>query len=156
MLGPDDTAEQRDAVSYAVLTLLERLSPNERAVYVLREAFDYPHREIAEVLDITEAASQQIFHRAQKHVARPKARPDIDKAAARRIVEEFLAAATSGQTDALVRLLTKDAIAIGDGGGGGEGSGTHQGVRGSRRGREIRLGHVYAGRRQARHRRRLA
>ena len=117
MLGPDDTAEQRDAVSYAVLTLLERLSPNERAVYVLREAFDYPHREIAEVLDITEAASQQIFHRAQKHVARPKARPDIDKAAARRIVEEFLAAATSGQTDELVRLLTKDAIAIGDGGG---------------------------------------
>ena len=117
MLGPADTAEQREAVSYAVLTLMERLSPNERAVYVLREAFDYPHREIAEVLDITEAASQQLFHRAQKHVAHPKARPDIDKAAAQRIVEEFLAAATSGQTDELIRLLTKDAIAIGDGGG---------------------------------------
>ena len=117
MLGPADTVEQREAVSYAVLTLVERLSPNERAVYVLREAFDYPHREIAEILDITEAASQQIFHRAKKHVADGKTRPDIDKVAAQRIVEEFLAAATSGQTDELVRLLTKDAISIGDGGG---------------------------------------
>jgi RNA polymerase sigma-70 factor (TIGR02957 family) len=117
MLDPADTAERREAVSYAVLTLMERLSPNERAVYVLREAFDYPHRDIAEILDITEAASQQIFHRARKHVAYAKAGPDIDKAAARRIAEEFLAAATTGQTDELVRLLTKDAIAIGDGGG---------------------------------------
>ncbi|QKW37925.1 RNA polymerase sigma factor SigJ [Actinomadura sp. NAK00032] len=117
MLGPADTAEQRESVSYAVLTLMERLSPNERAVYVLREAFDYPHREIAQILDITEAASQQILHRAKKHVADGKARREIDEAAAHRIVEEFLAAATSGRTGELVRLLTKDSIAIGDGGG---------------------------------------
>ncbi|MEH0937225.1 RNA polymerase sigma factor SigJ [Micromonospora psammae] len=117
MLGPADTAEQRESVSYAVLTLMERLSPKERAVYVLREAFDYPHREIAEVLDITEAASQQIFHRAKRHVADGKARTEVDQAAARRIVEEFLAAATSGQTEPLVRLLTEDAISTGDGGG---------------------------------------
>src|SRR6185369_14973776 len=115
MLGPADTAEQRESVSYAVLTLMERLAPNERAVYVLRAAFDYPHREIAEFLDISEATSQQVFHRAKKHVAYGKARTEIDEAAARRIVEEFLAAATSGQTDELVRLLTKDAIPIGDG-----------------------------------------
>ncbi|MEU0244236.1 RNA polymerase sigma-70 factor [Streptomyces sp. NPDC006235] len=117
MLGPADTAEQRESLSFAVLALLERLSPNERAVYVLREAFDYPHREIAEVLDITEAASQQIFHRAKKHVAQGRARTEVDEAAARRIVEEFLAAATSGRTEPLVRLLTQDAIAVGDGGG---------------------------------------
>ncbi|AVZ73981.1 RNA polymerase subunit sigma-70 [Streptomyces lunaelactis] len=117
MLGPADTAEQRESVSYAVLTLMERLSPNERVVYVLREAFDYPHRKIAEILDITEAASQQVFHRAKKHVADGKARTEIDEAATRRIVEEFLAAATSGQTEPLVRLLTEDAISIGDGGG---------------------------------------
>ncbi|CAM5697448.1 MULTISPECIES: RNA polymerase sigma factor SigJ [Streptomyces] len=117
MLGPADTAEQRESVSYAVLTLLERLSPGERAVYVLREAFDYPHREIAEILDISEAASQQIFHRAKKHVADGKARTEIDEAAARRIVEEFLAAATSGRTEPLVRLLTQDAVSVGDGGG---------------------------------------
>ncbi|MEU7279047.1 RNA polymerase sigma-70 factor [Streptomyces sp. NPDC045431] len=117
MLGPADTAEQRESVSYAVLVLLERLSPGERAVYVLREAFDYPHREIAAILDITEAASQQTYHRAKKHVADGRARTEIDEAAARRIVDEFLAAATSGRTEPLVRLLTEDAIAAGDGGG---------------------------------------
>ncbi|MEE1818812.1 RNA polymerase sigma-70 factor [Streptomyces sp. SP18ES09] len=117
MLGPADTAEQRESVSYAVLVVMERLSPNERAVYVLREAFDYPHREIAEILDLTESASQQIFHRAKKHVADGRTRTEIDGAEARRIVEEFLAAATSGRTEPLVRLLTGDAVAIGDGGG---------------------------------------
>ncbi|MEV6330243.1 RNA polymerase sigma factor SigJ [Streptomyces sp. NPDC051909] len=117
MLGPADTAEQRESVSYAVLVLMERLSPGERAVYVLREAFDYPHREIAEILDITEAASQQTYHRAKKHIADGRARTEIDEAAARRIVEEFLAAATSGRTEPLVRLLTQDAISVGDGGG---------------------------------------
>ncbi|MER6026581.1 RNA polymerase sigma factor SigJ [Streptomyces sp. NPDC001851] len=117
MLGPADTAEQRESVSYAVMAVLERLSPGERAVYVLREAFGYPHREIAEILDLTEAASQQIFHRARKHVADGRARTEIDEAAARRIIDEFLAAATSGRTEPLVRLLTQDAVAIGDGGG---------------------------------------
>ncbi|MFF8599417.1 RNA polymerase sigma factor SigJ [Streptomyces sp. NPDC015232] len=117
MLGPADTAEQRESVSYAVLVLMERLSPGERAVYVLREAFDYPHREIAEILDITEAASQQTYHRAKKHIADGRARTEIDEAAARRIVEEFLAAATSGRTEPLLRLLTEDAISVGDGGG---------------------------------------
>ncbi|MCX4748070.1 RNA polymerase sigma factor SigJ [Kitasatospora sp. NBC_01287] len=117
MLGPADTAERRESVSYAVLVLLERLSPNERAVYVLREAFDHPHREIAGILDITEAASQQIYHRAKKHLADGKARTEVDEATARRIVEEFLAAATSGRTEPLVRLLTQDAVSVGDGGG---------------------------------------
>ncbi|MFJ3993960.1 sigma-70 family RNA polymerase sigma factor [Streptomyces sp. NPDC090032] len=148
MLGPAETAEQRESVSYAVLVLLERLSPNERAVYVLREAFAYSHREIAEILGLSEAASQQIFHRAKKHVAQGRAkaasgggaagggaagggsadgaalggaadgaRAEIDEAAARRIVEEFLAAATSGETGPLIKLLTSDAIAVGDGGG---------------------------------------
>ncbi|GAA3057401.1 RNA polymerase sigma factor SigJ [Streptomyces roseofulvus] len=117
MLGPADTAEQRESVSYAVLVLLERLAPAERAVYVLREAFGYPHREIAEILDISEAASQQILHRAKKHVADGRARTEIDGAAARRIVEEFLAAATSGRTEPLIQLLTQDAVAAGDGGG---------------------------------------
>jgi RNA polymerase sigma-70 factor (ECF subfamily) len=117
MLGPADTAEQRDSVSYAVLTLLERLSPNERAVYVLREAFDYSHRDIAEMLDLSEASSQQLFHRAKKHVADGRARLEIDPAEARRVVEEFLAAAVSGRTEPLVRLLTADAVSVGDGGG---------------------------------------
>lgn len=117
MLGPADTAEQRESVSYAVLALLERLSPKERAVYVLREAFGHTHREIAEILGITEAAGQQLLHRARRHVADGGTRTEIDEAAARRIVEEFLAAATSGRIEPLVRLLTEDAVAIGDGGG---------------------------------------
>ena len=117
MLGPADTAEQRESVSYAVLVVLERLSPSERAVYVLREAFDYTHREIAEILDISEASSQQIMHRARKHVAQGRARAEVDEAAARRIIDEFLAAATSGRTEPLVRLLTEDAVVVGDGGG---------------------------------------
>jgi RNA polymerase sigma-70 factor (ECF subfamily) len=96
---------------------MERLSPNERAVYVLREAFDYSHREIAEILEISEASSQQIFHRAKQHLADGRARSQVDEAEARRIVDEFLAAASSGQTDSIVRLLTRDAISIGDGGG---------------------------------------
>lgn len=117
MLGPADTAEQRESVSYAVLALMERLAPNERVVYVLREAFGYPHRRIAEILDISEAACQQIFHRAKKHVAEGRTRTEVDGAAAKRIVDEFLAAATSGRTEPLVHLLSDDAVAIGDGGG---------------------------------------
>jgi RNA polymerase sigma-70 factor (ECF subfamily) len=117
MLGPAETAEQRESVSYAVLTLMERLSRQERAVYVLRTAFDYPHREIARILDISEAASQQLLHRARKHLADGRSRTPIDEAAARRVVEEFLAAATSGRTEPLVKLLTADAFSVGDGGG---------------------------------------
>ncbi|THC53534.1 RNA polymerase sigma-70 factor [Streptomyces cellulosae] len=117
MLGPADTAEQRESVSFAMLVLLERLSPDERAVYVLREAFGYPHKEIAEILDVSEAASQQILHRARKHVAQGRARREIGEAEARRVVEEFLAAATSGRTEPLVALLTRDTVAVGDGGG---------------------------------------
>lgn len=117
MLGPADTAERRESVSYAVLTLMERLSPRERAVYVLREAFGYSHREIAAILDVTEAAGQQLLHRARKRLAEGRARGEVDEAAARRVVKEFLAAATSGRTEALVELLTADAVAVGDGGG---------------------------------------
>ncbi|MFV2086828.1 RNA polymerase sigma-70 factor [Micromonospora sp. LOL_021] len=117
MLGPADTAEQRESVSYAVLALMERLTPHERAVYVLREAFDYPHRDIAGILGVSEAASQQLLHRARRHLADGRARTEVDRAAARRVVEEFLSAATSGRIEPLVRLLTGDAVSIGDGGG---------------------------------------
>ncbi|XVV00585.1 sigma-70 family RNA polymerase sigma factor [Actinosynnema sp. CA-248983] len=118
MLGPAETVEQRESVSLAVLTLMEHLSPFERAVYVLREAFSHSHAEIAEILDITESASQQHLHRARRRVTAARGRGgDVDPATARRIVEEFLAAATSGRTDRLVALLTDDATAVSDGAG---------------------------------------
>ncbi|GGP97286.1 sigma-70 family RNA polymerase sigma factor [Streptomyces roseolilacinus] len=119
MLGPADTFEQRESVSLAVLTLMERLSPVERAVYVLREAFSHGHAEIAEILGITESASQQHLHRARERIsaARRRGKDEVDRASARRIVEEFLAAASSGRTERLVALLTDDATAISDGAG---------------------------------------
>ncbi|GAA3259598.1 MULTISPECIES: sigma-70 family RNA polymerase sigma factor [Streptomyces] len=119
MLGPADTVEQRESVSLAVLTLMERLSPVERAVYVLREAFSYTHAEIARILDVTESASQQHAHRARVRVAAERRRgsEEVDLASARRVVEEFLAAATSGRTERLVALLTDDVTAVSDGAG---------------------------------------
>jgi RNA polymerase sigma-70 factor (ECF subfamily) len=117
MLGPAETAEQRESVTLAVLTLLERLPPIERAVYVLREAFSHSHAEIAEILDISESASQQHAHRARRHVAAARHVNEIDRAAARRVVEAFVEAASSGETERLVALLTDDATAVSDGAG---------------------------------------
>ncbi|KQX57368.1 MULTISPECIES: sigma-70 family RNA polymerase sigma factor [unclassified Streptomyces] len=118
MLGPAATFEQRESVSLAVLTLMERLSPVERAAYVLREAFSYPHAEIAGILDITESASQQHVHRARVRIAAERRRgEEVDPASARRVVEEFLAAAASGRTERLVALLTADVTAVSDGAG---------------------------------------
>lgn len=117
MLGPSDTVEQRESVSIAMLTLMERLSAKERVVYVLREAFGYAHGEIAEVLDLTEANCQQLYRRAKQHLATDRRRVPVDAGAARKIVEEFLAAALSGRTDSLVKLLADDATSVGDGGG---------------------------------------
>ncbi len=117
MLGPADTVEQRESVTLAVLRLMEQLSPVERAVYVLREAFSYSHAEIGEILDISESASQQHTHRARQRIAAGRNAAAADRASARRIVEAFVAAAASGHTEQLVALLTDDATAISDGAG---------------------------------------
>lgn len=115
MLGPADTFEQRESVSLAVLAILERLSPVERAVYVLREAFSYSHAEIAAILDITRPASQQHAHRARIRVAAERRRGgEADPESARRVVEEFLVAAALGRTERLVALLTDDVTAVSD------------------------------------------
>ncbi|PXX54776.1 RNA polymerase ECF family sigma subunit [Nocardia tenerifensis] len=115
MLGPADTAEQRESVTLAVLTLMERLSPVERAVYVLHEAFAYTHAEIAGMLGITESASQQHNSRARRRIAMARNTFDTDEASTRRIVEAFVAAASSGRTENLVALLTDDATGVSDG-----------------------------------------
>ncbi len=115
MLGPAETAVQRESVTLAVLLLMERLSPVERAVYVLREAFSHSHAEIAGILGITESASQQHAHRARRRITAAGNETGTDQAAARRIVEAFVAAATSGRTERLVALLTDDATGVSDG-----------------------------------------
>ncbi|SIO90957.1 putative RNA polymerase ECF-subfamily sigma factor [Nocardiopsis sp. JB363] len=118
MLGPADTVEQRESVTLAVLLLMERLGPVERAVYVLREAFSYSHAEVADILDITETSSQQHVHRARRRVASERVAGEADRSAARRIVEAFVEAASSGRTERLVELLTDDATVVSEGVGG--------------------------------------
>ncbi|GAA1894122.1 RNA polymerase sigma-70 factor [Asanoa iriomotensis] len=120
---PVDTAadpllrlERDESVELAMLLLLERLSPAERAVYVLREAFDYPFRQIGEVLGTTEANARQIGRRARAHVAEERHDP-VARADHGRLLRSFLAAARTGDLDQLETLLTETAISYADGGG---------------------------------------
>ena len=116
-LGPLETAEQRDSVSFALLTLMERLTPAERAVFVLREAFGYSFREIGEVLDHTEANCRQLFRRAKQRLEDARPRYEVSPEEGHRIVGRFLAAASSGDLAQLERLLLDDVVSWADGGG---------------------------------------
>ncbi|MFJ2772618.1 RNA polymerase sigma-70 factor [Streptomyces sp. NPDC087300] len=116
-LGPLESAERRDAVSMALLVVLERLTPTERAVYVLREAFAYGHREIAEVLDTSEANSRQLYRRAARAVSEGRARFEPEPRLRGEFVETFLAAARDGDVAGLEKLLAADVTWWGDGGG---------------------------------------
>lgn len=115
-----DTAERAvlaDSVSLAVLVVLESLSPLERAVFVLREAFGYPYADIAAVLDRGEPAVRQLAGRARKHVEERRPRYEVDPAERRDLTERFLAAAAGGDLEALMSLLAPDVRLIGDSGG---------------------------------------
>ncbi|MFJ4816941.1 RNA polymerase sigma-70 factor [Streptomyces sp. NPDC088801] len=116
-LGPLESAEQREAVSMAMLVLLERLTPTERAVYVLREAFGYGHREIAGVLDLSEANSRQLYRRAVRRVGEPQARFDPASERQEELVTSFITAARDGDLAGLEKLLAADATWWSDGGG---------------------------------------
>ena len=115
-LGPLETAEQREAVSVAVLLLLERLSPPERAAYVLREAFGYSHREIADVLGVSEANARQLYRRAKTGVGSRPARA-VDPARWAELVTRFLGAAQRGDMAGLESMLVGEAVSYADGGG---------------------------------------
>jgi hypothetical protein len=145
-LGPLETVEQRESVSMAMLVLLERLTPPERAVFVLREAFGYGHREIAEILGVSESSSQQLYHRARQRLAENRQSPgiavhgpgrygqdlepggvgigagrrrrfDVSREEGRRIAERFLDAARGGDLAGLERMLSDDVVAWADSGG---------------------------------------
>jgi RNA polymerase sigma-70 factor (TIGR02957 family) len=117
VLGPLETVEQRESVSLALLMLMERLTPAERAVFVLREAFSYPHQEIAEILDVTEAGSRQLHRRARQRLGEPRPRFESAPGQWRRLVERFLAAAIDGDVAALEEVLAADVVVWADGGG---------------------------------------
>ncbi|MBD9726134.1 RNA polymerase sigma-70 factor [Streptomyces caniscabiei] len=115
-----DTAERAvlaDTVSLAVLVVMESLSPLERAVFVLREAFGYPYAEIATMIDRAEPAVRQLAGRARRHVEERRPRYEVDPVERRELTERFLAAAAGGDLDGLMALLAPDVRLVGDGGG---------------------------------------
>ena len=110
---PSLGAERREALERAIHTLLEKLSPTERAVYVLREAFDYPYRQIAEVLDVSEVNARQLVTRARRDLAGEQRRP-VRAAERQPLLSAFLAAARSGDIAALEQLLVAGCAGRGD------------------------------------------
>ncbi|MCF3962707.1 RNA polymerase sigma-70 factor [Streptomyces fuscigenes] len=113
---PQMGAERAEALEMAVLFLLEKLNPVERAAYVLREAFDYPYRQIADILQTSQANTRQLVSRARKHLADER-RDRVDPGDHRRLLEVFLNAAQRGDMAALEELLTADVVSYSDGGG---------------------------------------
>ena len=102
--GPSLQVEQREALELAVRTLLEKLSPTERAVYVLREAFDYPYARIAGILGLSEVNARQLGTRARRRLSGEQRRP-VGIAEQRRLFEVFVAAARDGELASLEQLL---------------------------------------------------
>jgi RNA polymerase sigma-70 factor (ECF subfamily) len=109
-------AERGQALGLAVLLLLEKLSPTERAAYVLREAFDYPYRQIAEILQLEEANTRQLVTRARQHIADGRRTP-VNADEQGRLLEAFIAAAQKGDIATLEGLFASDAVSYSDGGG---------------------------------------
>jgi RNA polymerase sigma-70 factor (ECF subfamily) len=107
----------RESVSLAFLTLLERLSPAERAVFLLRQVFELEHSEIAKALDMGEAAVRQTFHRAKEHVAREKPRFAPTREAHERMLVAFAMACQAGDVSRLQAMLADDVVGTTDGGG---------------------------------------
>ncbi|MGW1979150.1 RNA polymerase sigma-70 factor [Streptomyces sp. NPDC001889] len=106
-----------ESVSLAVLVVMESLSPLERAVFVLREAFGFAHGEIAAILERSEAAVRQLAGRARRHVDERKPRYDVDPVERRHLTERFIAAASGGDLEQLLALLAPDVRLVGDSGG---------------------------------------
>jgi len=109
-------AERGEALEFAALMLMERLTPNERAAYVLREAFDYPYAQIAGILQLTEPAARQLVSRARKHMKGERRAP-VSAAAQRELLTSFITAARSGDMTALEQLFAPGVTSLSDGNG---------------------------------------
>ncbi len=119
LTSPDvaEDAELAENVSIAMLTVLETLGPAERAVFVLREVFETPYEEIAEVVGKSPAAVRQIAHRAHEHVAARRPRMQVDRAQQLAAVEKLMAAISTGDVQGLVEVLAPEVVLVSDGGG---------------------------------------
>ncbi|MFX0574471.1 RNA polymerase sigma factor SigJ [Nocardia nepalensis] len=115
--GPADTAELRDSLSYATLHLMERLSPPERAVFVLREAFDLPYEDIADIVGSSIPNCRQLHRRAAKRLADGRDRFHPSATEHGELLTRFLDAARSGDLAELRELLSDNVVAYNDGGG---------------------------------------
>ncbi|MEU6471091.1 sigma-70 family RNA polymerase sigma factor [Streptomyces massasporeus] len=115
-VDPQVGAERGEALELAVLLVLERLNPVERAAYVLREAFDYAYDEIAGMLELSQANTRQIVSRARKRLSAERREP-VDTAQHRRLLDAFVAAAREGDVAALESVLSADVVAYADGNG---------------------------------------
>jgi RNA polymerase sigma-70 factor (ECF subfamily) len=110
-------AETADSLSLAFLHLLEKLSPVERAVFLLREVFGYPYEDVGRIVGKSPENCRQILSRARRHVEEGRRRFDVSREERDEVARRFLAAVEEGQTEALVELLAPDATVYGDGGG---------------------------------------
>jgi RNA polymerase sigma-70 factor, ECF subfamily len=119
--GPAEAVEMADSLSLSFLVLMERLSPIERAVFLLREVFGYDYGQIAEVVERSEPNCRQILSRARSHIEEGRPRFDADREEQQALVGRFLAAFEDGDVDGLVDLLAADVAFYGDGGGKGKG-----------------------------------
>jgi RNA polymerase sigma-70 factor, ECF subfamily len=114
---PERSAELADSVSMAALLLLERLTPLERAVFVLREVFGFDFPEVASALGRSEAACRQLAVRARRHMHEGRPRFEADRREREKLAERFFDAFKSGDVDGLRGLLAADVRMVGDGGG---------------------------------------
>lgn len=119
LTAPDvaDDLELAESVSMAMLTVLETLTPVERAVFVLREVFEVPYDEIAEAVDKSAAAVRQVAHRARGHVAARRPRMGVSRAEQHVVVERFVVAVTQGDLQGLLDVLAPDVVLVADSGG---------------------------------------
>ena len=115
--APDATAEMADSLGVAFLLMLEQLAPVDRAVFLLREAFDYDYGAIARIVDKSEASCRQIVSRARNHLARGDVAAVRPSPQSEQIAQRFMAAATTGKLQDLLAVLTEDAVLYTDGGG---------------------------------------
>jgi RNA polymerase sigma-70 factor (ECF subfamily) len=114
---PLDEVIKLESVSLAFLHLLESLSPEERAVFLLREVFDYEYAAIASFLEKSESACRQLFHRAKAHVAEHRPRFPTSADEHQRVLSSFLEAVETGDLDSLMALMAEDVTTYSDGGG---------------------------------------
>lgn len=119
LTSPDiaDHAELAESVSVAMLVVLESLTPEERAVFVLREVFGFSHAEIASSLGKSEVGVRQLAHRAREHVQARRPRFEVDRGQREEVTRRFLAAAMGGDLDGLIQVLAPDVVLLTDGGG---------------------------------------